>query len=62
MKTYWFEIIGEDSILCGEQFFVEAETLIEANKIVDDYFPDEITLCYGDVSDFEAEMMGYDTY
>lgn len=62
MKTYWFEIIGEDSILCGEEFFVEEETLGKAWDLVDEYFPDEVTLYKGIVSDFEAEMMGYDTY
>jgi hypothetical protein len=62
MKTYWFEVIGEDSILCGEQFFVEEEDIDKATAVAETYFPDEIITCYGDVDDFEAEMMGFDTY
>lgn len=62
MKTYWFEIVGEDSILCGEQFFVEEENFDLAKAIVDEYFPDEEITCYGTVSEYEAEIMGFDTY
>lgn len=62
MYTYWFEIITEDSELCGEEFFVEANTMHEAHEIVDTYFPNEDTLCHGKVSEVEAEMMGFDTY
>lgn len=62
MYTYWFEIVGEDSILCGEQFFVEADSLENAFDIVGEYFPDEEVECYGDVDEYEAEIMGFDTY
>lgn len=62
--TYWFEIIGEDSDLCGEEFFTELENATKeqhiayANKI----FPNEKLRCIGRVSRAEAEMMGLDTY
>lgn len=62
MNTYWFEVVGEDSILCGEQFFVEADNYDEAHAIVNEYFPNEEIACYGKVSEYEAEMMGFDTY
>ena len=62
MNTYWFEVVGEDSILCGEQFFVEADDSDEAYEIVNEYFPNEEIACYGKVSEYEAEMMGFDTY
>lgn len=62
MNTYWFEVVGEDSILCGEQFFVEADNYDEAHAIVNEYFPNEEITCYGKVSEYEAEMMGFDTY
>lgn len=44
----------------GEYFFVEANTKEEAMKIAKRYF--EKPKCYGTVTDFEAEMLGYDTY
>lgn len=63
MRTYWFEIISEDSEFCGEEFFVEAKTKVEAQKIVCELFPEEKAIkCYGTVTELEAEMMGFDTY
>ena len=62
MKIYWFEIVGEDSILCGEEFFVEEENLNLAKMVVNEYFEGEEIVCHGTISEFEAEMMGLDTY
>lgn len=68
--NWWFEVVGEDSDLCGEQFFVAVKVKdenyilakTEAIKIVRDNFPDEKLKCYGWVSDETAEAMGLDTY
>lgn len=62
MKTYWCAVIGVDSDLCGEEFFVEADNKKEVSKKVAQYFPGEVVACYGPISEEEAEMMGYDTY
>lgn len=62
MKNYWFEIIGEDSEYCGEEFLVQAESLTKAYEVVDDYFYDEEVKYLGTMSDFEAEISGLDTY
>ena len=66
-NTYWFGIIGEDSNLCGEEFFVEVEAPREIAKTIaitraHEIFPDEEIEVYGRVSETEAEMMGLDTY
>ena len=55
MKTYDFH---DD--LTGEDFFVEAETKEEAIEKANEYF--ETPVCYGEIDDAEAEMLGYDTY
>ena len=64
--TYWFSIEGEDSDLCGEEFFVEVKDednpLAIAWDIAVENFPNEELKCYGRVSSAWAEMMGYDTY
>ena len=44
----------------GEDFFVEAETKEEAMAKAKKYF--DAPKCYGTVTDFEADMLGYDTY
>ena len=62
MKDYLFEIVDEDSDACGEQFFVECESLREARKIVYENFPDVALKFCGLCSVAEAEMMGLDTY
>lgn len=62
MKDYLFEIIDENSDYCGEQFFVECESLREAWETADVNFPDVALRCYGSYSIAEAEMMGLDTY
>ena len=62
MKTWWFEIVGEDSDLCGEEFFVEADDKREAFAIAKHEFPGEKLVTHGTVSETEAEIMGFDTY
>lgn len=64
MSTYWFEIIGEYSDLCGEEFFTELVNATKEQHIAyaHEIFPNEEIKCYGKVSSFEAEMMGLDTY
>lgn len=63
-KTYWFEVVGEDSEMCGEEFFVELENADEkaATAYAHKIFPCEELNCLGKVTSFEAEMMGLDTY
>lgn len=74
--NWWFEVVGEDSDLYGEEFFVAVEVNEEpvifdeeytlakkkAVKIAKDNFPNEKLKCYGWVSDETAEEMGLDTY
>ena len=62
--TYWFEIIGEDSDLCGEEFFTELKNATKEQHIIyaNQIFPNEKLRCIGSVSGAEAEMMGLDTY
>ena len=67
VTTWWFTIDGEDSNLCGEEFFVEVEgTMDKAKRLALDkayrLFPNERVVCFGRVSNTEAEMMGLDTY
>ena len=62
MKDYLFEIIDEDSDACGEQFFVECESLRKAREIVYENFPDVAVKFCGLYSIAEAEILGYDTY
>ena len=67
--TYWFEIVGEDSDICGEEFFVEIQDTFDAKlnrenaiEYAQKLFPNEELTCHGMVTEFEAEMMGLDTY
>ena len=72
--TFWFEIVGEDSDLCGEEFFTALYTPLTDNKrhnkalraqhieYANSIFPSEIIKCLGYVTEEEAEMMGLDTY
>lgn len=62
MWNYLFEIIGEESEYCGEMFFVQCDTIEEAEDIVKIYFTDEEVKYLGLFDDEEAEAMGYDTY
>lgn len=66
-STWWFEIVGEDSELCGQQFFVEVDIPLdkakrEAIQRAHIEFPNEKLTCYGRVSQTDAEYMGLDTY
>lgn len=49
--TYWWEIIDEDSPLCGEDFFTELEDSNEAvhREYAEQLFPDEQLRCLGRV-------------
>lgn len=62
MWNFLFEITGEDSLLCGEEFFVQCDTHAEAEEMVDEIFPNENYIYHGRFTDEEAEMMGLDTY
>lgn len=62
MLNYLFEIIGEESEICGERFFVQAETREEADEIREEWFADEEVECLGEYTDEYAEILGYDTY
>ncbi len=63
-STYWWEIIDEDSELCGEEFFTELKNAdaIDHKKYAKEIFPNEKLHCLGEVSAEEAEIMGLDTY
>ena len=63
--TYWWEIYGEDSDLCGEEFFTALPnnaTYEEHEKYAMELFPNEWLNCLGYVTEEDAEMMGLDTY
>ena len=62
MWDFMFEIVGEDSELCGEQFFVECDTFDEAWKIAVENFGDEDFDYVGKYTPAEAEAIGLDTY
>jgi len=62
MWDFMFEVVGEDSELCGEQFFVECNSKREAFMIAADNFPDEELQYCGRYSPEEAEWIGLDTY
>lgn len=49
-----------DDLATGEDYFVEAATKEEAMAIAKEYF--EQPRVFGTVTEFEAEVMGYDTY
>ena len=61
---YLFKVIGENSEIYGEEFLTELENASKQEHI--DYahrlFPNEKIRCYGKLTEFEAEMMGIDTY
>lgn len=63
-STYWWEVIGEDSDICGEEFFTELKDAdFEAHsRYAHECFPNELLHCFGKVTAAEAEMMGLDTY
>jgi hypothetical protein len=63
---YLFEVVGEDSDLCGEEFFVEVvmeeDYRSAAWEIAIENFPNEELRCLGAYPPALAEAMGYDTY
>lgn len=63
-STYWWEIVDEDSELCGEEFFTELKDADYIDHViyVQKLFPEEKVKSLGKVSAEEAEMMGLDTY
>lgn len=62
--TYWWKIVGEDSDLCGEEFFTGLRNAdaLDHKKYAREIFPNEKLCCLGLVSEFDAEMMDLDTY
>ena len=67
MLDYMFEVVGEYNDLCGEQFFVECNTIAEAWQIVADNFGAEMIIneeikYVGLYTPEEAEWLGLDTY
>jgi len=64
VTIYWWGIETEDSELCGEEFLTELENATSADHIeyARKLFPGEELVCYGEVSEYEAEAMGIDTY
>lgn len=64
ITTYWWEIVDENSDLCGEEFFTELEDATREDHTIyaNELFPFEHLHCLGEVSQAEAEIMGLDTY
>lgn len=62
MWNFLVEITTEGSDLEGEEFFVQASTIYEADEIVAQYFENEKYCYHGRFTDEEAEAMGLDTY
>ena len=60
MIDYLFEVIGEDSDLCGEQFFVECEEIYDAWVIAQKKFPDEKLKLMGAYCPEEVEILNHD--
>ena len=65
--TLWWGINDEDSELCGEEFFTElllsdGDMKAIHTEYAKSIFPDVKLTCYGAVTEYEAEMMGLDTY
>ena len=62
--TYWWGIDDEYSDLAGEEFFTELEDADynDHEAYARGIFPNENLRCYGKVSEYEAELMGLDTY
>lgn len=62
--TYLWEIVGEDSELCGEQFCTELRSadMLEHAVCAHKAFPDETLKFLGKITQFEAETLGLDTY
>ena len=61
MIDYLFEIVDEDSELCGERFFVEREEIYDAWIVAQENFPDEKLELIGAYYPEDAEILGYET-
>ena len=61
-KYYWFGVTGEYDEHCGEEFIVAEASVKEANATAKKLFSGEQIKFYGQVSEFESEMMGLDVY
>lgn len=61
-SNYLFVVSTKGSELEGEEFFVYSDSLTNARKDAETYFPNEVLTCLGKYSDDEAEWMGLDTY
>lgn len=67
---YLFEVVGEDSPWCGEEFLVEVciDNVPEEDphsiawEIATENFPDEELTCHGSMPLWYAETLGLDTY
>lgn len=62
MNNYLYEIVTPLSRLCGERFFIQCDTMDEADKILAREFFGEYVEYLGTYTDDEAEDIGYDTY
>lgn len=62
--TYWWTVTDLNSDLCGEEFFTELQdgTYKDHKNYAKNLFPDIKLHCFGQVTKFEAECMGLDTY
>ena len=63
MTNYWWGIVGY-SPFAGEEFFtcLDTDDVEKHRAYAESIFPEELLRCYGKVSEYEAEMMGLDTY
>ena len=62
MRHYLFEIVDENSEVCGEEFLVGAENIDVAWEIAEEYFGDWELKYWGEWSEEEAEMSGLDEF
>ena len=62
MRDFLFTIVGEDSDNCGEQFFVECDTLEDAWQVVHENFENEEVEYICEYHPAIAEAIGLDTY
>ena len=63
-STYWWGIEDENSDMCGEEFFTALKdaTKEQHRAYAKEIFPGENPVCYGFVTEEEADRMGLDTY
>ena len=60
MANYLFEFAEGDSE--GERFFVQTDSVDEAIDAAIELFPFDVLRYCGSYGNFEAEILGYDTY